>query len=170
LPSLEDFASDLYDPSVASALHAGDDPLQDQQRRLHKKFQLVQVSFPGLLFDGQEGLRTGGIDHRDIDVLIGLIDCADHALDIRFQAHIGIEGSGFPALLLDLFAQLLGAVSLGEVIDRNLCASCGQFQSNCRAQPARGAGNQRSSSLERFHDSREVLEFKQNCHPDRSEA
>ena len=67
-----------------------------KQRRLHKKFQLVQVSFPRLLFDGQEGLRAGGIDHRDIDVLISLIDCLDHFRDIRFLAHIGIKGSRLP--------------------------------------------------------------------------
>ena len=108
--------------------------LQDQQGRLHKKFQLVQVSLPGLLFDGQEGLRTGGVHHRDIDVVIGLVDCLDHFDDVRFLAHIGIIGSRFPALFLDLFAQLLGAIALGEVIDSNLCASCGQFQSNRRTQ------------------------------------
>ena len=104
MPSLEYFASDLYDSSEAAAFHAGDDLLQNKQRRLHKKLQLVEVSFPGLLFDGQEGLRTGGIDHGDIDLLISLIDCLDHLRDIRFQAHIGVVGSGFPALLLDLCA------------------------------------------------------------------
>ncbi len=100
----EHFAPDLNDSSEAAAFHAGYDLLQNKQRRLHKKFQLVQVSLPRLFFDGQERLRTGGIDHGNIDLLIAFVDCADHLRNIRFQAHIGIEGSSFPALLLDLCA------------------------------------------------------------------
>ncbi len=78
-------------------------------------------------------MRTGGVDDRDIDVVIVLIDGPDHFCDVRFLTHIGIIGSRFPALLLDAFAQLLGAVSLGKVIDSYLCASCGEFQGNCCA-------------------------------------
>ena len=54
---------------IAAALHAGDDLAQDQQGGFHEEIQLVEVSLPGLLFDGQEGLRTGGVHDRDIDVL-----------------------------------------------------------------------------------------------------
>ena len=56
---------------------------------------------------------------------IGLVDGLDHFDDVGFLADIGIIGSRFPALLFDLFAQLLGAIALGKVIDGDFCASCG---------------------------------------------
>ena len=80
-------------------------------------------------------------------MLVGFIDGLDHPVNVRFLPHIGIEGRRFSAPLPDNFAQLLGTIPIGKVIYCNPGASCGQLQRDCGAQPARGTGNQRSSSL-----------------------
>jgi hypothetical protein len=147
IAELEHFAPDLNDSAETAALHAGDHFLQDEQRRFYEKLQLVQIPFPGLLFNGQKRLRTGSIHDRDVDVLIRLVDGLDHFCDIRFLAHIRVEGSRFPALLLDLRADLLGTIALGKIIDGNLGAPGAKFQRNRCAQTPRSARNQSRSAL-----------------------
>src|SRR5277367_4718658 len=134
IADLKYFAADLNDSAKAAALHAGHHLLEDEERRFYKKLQLVQVSFPGLLFNGQKRLRTGRIHDRDVNVLIRLVDGLDHFQDIRFLADIRIEGSRFPALLLDLRADLLGTITLGKIINGNFGAPGAKFQGNRRAQ------------------------------------
>ena len=79
-------------------------------------------------------------------MLIGLVDRLDHFHDICFLAHIRVEGGRFPALLLDLRADLLGAITLGEIINGNPGASGAKFQCNRCAQTPRSARNQGRSA------------------------
>jgi len=90
--------ADLNDSAEAAALHAGHHLLKDEGAAILQK----TPAGPG----------------------IGM----DHFQDIRFLADIRIEGSRFPALLLDLRADLLGTITLGKIINGNFGAPGAKFQ------------------------------------------
>ena len=97
-------------------LHAGEDRLQEQQRRFDEELELVQVELPGLVFNGVLRLGAGGVGDEDVDVAEMAGDRGDERGNLLLVANVGGKVVGVAARVADLLADLLGFGRRGEVV------------------------------------------------------
>src|SRR5579872_3292382 len=113
---LEDFRSDLNDSAELSRLHASKNAFGEQERALYKEFKLIETYTPIHFLNGQHGLRTGGVDHQDVDRTETFGDSADQPLDLSFVADICAERLSYSAGFLDLIDELVRLIGACEEV------------------------------------------------------
>ena len=101
-----------------------------------------RCALPGLVFDGELGLGSGGVGDEDVDRAEVAGDFGDQAGDLLFVADVGGEGVGLAAGGADFGADLLGFPRRLEVVDGYVGTGLGERCGHGGAQAAGGSGNE----------------------------
>ena len=118
-----------------SLLHALYHRFGQEHRTLDEKLQLIETGAPGDLFEGQHGLRSGGVDHENVDRPERPRDVAHQAIDLRLIADIGAERLRDAGGGADALGDSVGPVGVGEIIHRHACATVGQRRAIAAPKP-----------------------------------
>jgi hypothetical protein len=99
--SVHNLGVDLDDAPPAPHLHPRNHRPAEQHRALDEEVELREVFLPRHLDQRRLRLRTGGIEHQDIDWTDTLGHRVDELNDLPLVGDVSREGDGNPATALD---------------------------------------------------------------------
>jgi hypothetical protein len=127
IAKLHHFAAYLDNPAKALCLHDRKQLLEQQQGGLYEELKLIQIRGPGLLFDREQRLRPGGVEHSDIDRPQRGIYGLDQLRDVILPPHVGRKRFRCSTSLSNILTDTLRSIATLKIVDGNLYSRCCQF-------------------------------------------
>src|SRR6516164_1910747 len=142
--------ADVDDPTVALRRHD-----RDNRRGAVKTPVEIRLDHPVPLLVGHPGKQGVAGDpcvvHQDVEVSELLGDILDHRPGFLGIADVRLVDDGSSTQFFDFFSQLLCLGFTARIIDRDLGALAGEFDCDGPPDSTRGAGDQRSFSINSSH-------------------